>query len=80
VSISAGAVRRISESNQRPRSKEGTIMWDTVQTNELHLSHDLPCPHCGHAVHSYLACSDTCDCVPSVMPGTVTLGTVELAA
>ena len=60
-------------------------MWDTVQTNELHLSHDLPCPHCGHAVHSYLACSDTCACVPTVMPGTVmpgtvTLGTVELAA
>jgi hypothetical protein len=44
-------------------------MWDTVQTNELHLSHDLPCPNCGHGVHTYLACSDTCDCPPTVMPG-----------
>ena len=39
-------------------------MWDTVQTNEIHLSHDLPCFRCGHAAHTYLACSDTCDCVP----------------
>ncbi len=39
-------------------------MWDTVQTNETHLSHDLPCPRCGHALHTYLACSDTCGCVP----------------
>ena len=38
-------------------------MWETVQTNQRHLSHDLPCPRCGHAVHTYLACSDTCDCV-----------------
>jgi hypothetical protein len=48
-------------------------MWDTVQTNELHLSHDLPCPQCGHGVHSYLACSDTCDCVPPALPGTIGL-------
>ena len=33
-------------------------MWDTVQTNEVHLSHDLPCPRCGHAVHTFLACGD----------------------
>ena len=39
-------------------------MWDTVQTNEIHLSHDLPCFRSGHAAHTYLACSDTCDCVP----------------
>ena len=37
-------------------------MWDTVQTNTMHLSHDLPCPRCGHAAHTYLACGDTCDC------------------
>lgn len=55
-------------------------MWDTVQTDDRHLSHDLPCPRCGHAVHTYLACSDTCDCVRTVLPGTVTAGTVELAA
>jgi hypothetical protein len=44
-------------------------MWDTVQTNRLHLSHDIPCPRCGHAVHTYLACSDTCACVLTVLPG-----------
>jgi hypothetical protein len=48
-------------------------MWDTVQTNELHLSHDLPCPDCGHARHTYLACSDTCDCVPTFIPGAAAL-------
>lgn len=39
-------------------------MWDTVQTNSVHLSHDMPCPQCGHAPHTYLACGDTCDCEP----------------
>ncbi len=40
-------------------------MWDTVQTSTVHLSHDMPCPQCGHAFHTYLACGDTCDCVPT---------------
>ena len=53
-------------------------MWDTVQTNQRHLSHDLPCPACGHAVHTYLPCSDTCECAPTVMPGI--RETFELAA
>ena len=44
-------------------------MWDTVQTSSQHLSHDLPCPRCGHAVHTYLACSDACSCAPTVLPG-----------
>jgi hypothetical protein len=48
-------------------------MWDTVQTSELHLSHDLPCLGCGHAVHTFLACSDTCDCTVTAMPGGVPL-------
>lgn len=48
-------------------------MWDTVQTTTQHLSHDLPCTRCGPAVHTYLACSDTCGCVPPAMPGTVPL-------
>ena len=48
-------------------------MWTTEQTNQHHLSHDLPCPSCGHAVHTFLACSDTCGCVPPAMPGTVPL-------
>ena len=39
-------------------------MWDTVQTNGEHLTHDMPCPHCGHALHTYLECGDGCDCVP----------------
>jgi hypothetical protein len=37
-------------------------MWDTVETTSVHLSHDLPCSGCGHALHTYLPCSDTCDC------------------
>lgn len=43
-------------------------MWDTVQTNQIHLSHDMPCPRCGHAAHTYLPCSDTCACTPAFMP------------
>ena len=23
-------------------------MWDTVQSTTMVLSHDMPCPHCGH--------------------------------
>ena len=30
-------------------------MWDTIQIDAHHLSHDLPCPRCHHAVHTYLA-------------------------
>ena len=55
-------------------------MWDTVQTNETHLSHDRPCPRCGHAAHTFLACSDTCDCVPTDLPGTVAAASIPLAA
>ena len=58
-------------------STKGNVMWDTVQTNShntaRHLSHDLPCPSCGHAVHTYLPCDDACDCPPTVMPGSVAL-------
>ncbi len=42
-------------------------MWDTDRSQ--HLSHDLPCLQCGHAAHTYLPCSDTCECPCSVMPG-----------
>jgi hypothetical protein len=48
-------------------------MWDGPQTNQLHLSHDLPCPACGHAAHTYLACSDICSCPPTAMPGAAEL-------
>lgn len=37
-------------------------MWDTVDMNGTHLSHDMPCRGCGHAEHTYLPCSDTCTC------------------
>lgn len=26
------------------------------------LSHDPPCPWCGHGAHRYLPCGDRCDC------------------
>ena len=51
-------------------------MWDTAETTwgaALHLSHDLPCPSCGHELHTYLACGDDCACPPVVMPGSVRL-------
>ena len=44
-------------------------MWDTVQTVTTHLTHDLPCSRCGHAQHTFLACSDSCACVPALPPG-----------
>ncbi|WP_310526476.1 hypothetical protein [Nocardioides sp.] len=50
-------------------------MWDTVmhtpgaRSAGEHLSHDRPCPHCGHAGHTYLACGDQCDCPPALTPG-----------
>ena len=44
-------------------------MWDTLESIGTNLSHDLPCFRCGHAAHSYLPCSDTCDCEPVEMPG-----------
>jgi hypothetical protein len=48
-------------------------MWDTVESTvhqpRQHLSHDVPCPACGHAAHTYLPCDDFCDCPPTVMPG-----------
>ena len=46
-------------------------MWDIAPTDQRHLSHDLPCPACGHAVHTYLACSDPCAGAPTGMPGAV---------
>lgn len=46
-------------------------MWDTLgATAGPPLSHDMPCPYCGHGAHLYLSCSETCDCSPLGMPGT----------
>lgn len=49
-------------------------MWDTAEMPQSyagreHLSHDLPCPACGHAAHTVLPCGDRCDCPPVAMPG-----------
>jgi hypothetical protein len=41
------------------------IMWDNAERTTTNLSHDMPCTQCGHATHSYLPCSDECDCVPT---------------
>ena len=40
-------------------------MFDGVITSHSNLTHDMPCRRCGHARHTYLACSDECACVPS---------------
>jgi hypothetical protein len=53
-------------------------MGDTNQTGTIHRARDRPRPVCGHAGHSFLPCSDTCDCARSVVPGT--LSRADLAA
>jgi hypothetical protein len=40
-------------------------MNTTVDVPQGPLSHDMPCRGCGHATHTYLPCSDACDCVPA---------------
>ena len=37
-------------------------MWDTVAETTSHLSHEMPCPWCRHPPHSFLPCSDRCQC------------------
>ncbi|WP_426241890.1 hypothetical protein [Nocardioides sp. LHG3406-4] len=54
-------------------------MWETAETSTetrteaasaaRHLSHDRPCSACGHAMHFYLPCSDSCACTPQLAPG-----------
>ena len=54
-------------------------MWDTVvEQKTRHLSHEMPCTACGHAPHSFLPCSDTCDCTPPSVPGAVSGRQVDL--
>ena len=48
-------------------------MWTSTTENQQNLSRDLPCPACGHAVHTFLPCSDSCGCAPTVMPGSISL-------
>jgi hypothetical protein len=44
-------------------------MSTITETRAMHLSHDMVCCYCEHARHTYLPCSDTCDCVPPPPPG-----------
>ncbi|WP_370248472.1 hypothetical protein [Nocardioides sp.] len=42
-------------------------MFDTAFDHDSagqHLTRDRPCSTCGHAPHTFLACSDTCGCRP----------------
>ncbi|HSU03271.1 MAG TPA: hypothetical protein VLK03_12030 [Nocardioides sp.] len=52
-------------------------MWDTAQTNDTHLSHDMPCVRCGHGVHTFLECGIDCACVYA-MPGSQRTGDDQL--
>jgi hypothetical protein len=52
-----------------PTRREVTTMRDTGSTGRTNLSRELPCLRCDHAPHTYLPCSDTCDCYPAEMPG-----------
>ena len=47
----------------------GKMMWDTAQTNDVHMSHDMQCARCGHDLHFFLACDTDCACEPVIMPG-----------
>jgi hypothetical protein len=45
-------------------------MWDNTERSATgRLSHDLPCAACGHPTHRFLACSESCACVPPPLPG-----------
>jgi hypothetical protein len=60
------------------RPERSTVMWDTANDTTVgpyalteHLTHDLPCTSCGHAVHTFLPCGDGCACPPVVLPGSL---------
>jgi hypothetical protein len=54
-------------------------MWDTVaEERSVHLSHEMPCTSCGHAPHTFLPCSDTCECDPPLIPGAASGRSVDL--
>jgi hypothetical protein len=55
-------------------------MWDTAETSSTHVTHDMPCPQCGHATHTFLPCSDECACVPRWLPTLSVPGALALAA
>jgi hypothetical protein len=43
---------------------EEAVMWDTAVEISTHLTHDPPCPRCGHGDHRFLPC-DHCVCTGS---------------
>ncbi|GAA1951494.1 hypothetical protein GCM10009798_08460 [Nocardioides panacihumi] len=55
------------------------VMWDTADTQAHPLSHEMPCPQCGHASHTYLPCSDTCNCVPTWCSPALAVGRMDAA-
>ena len=63
-----------------PATEEEKAMWDTVMELKHgdHLSHEMPCTACGHAPHTFLPCTDTCDCTPPSVPGAASGRQVEL--
>jgi hypothetical protein len=48
-------------------------MWDYVEERHSQLSHDRLCQECGHALHTFLPCSDHCGCRPQWLPGSLRL-------
>jgi hypothetical protein len=47
-------------------------MWETPPddgSGAEPLTHEMPCPRCGHPPHLFLACGGDCDCEPEEMPG-----------
>jgi hypothetical protein len=48
-------------------------MWDVAEEQHSLLSHDPACVECGHPLHTYLPCSDRCDCRPQFAPGLVAI-------
>jgi hypothetical protein len=72
--VRRGYLRRVSPLLQElaPNvviTRKENAMWDTAQTSNHQLSHDMPCPSCGHAMHTFLACSDTCECERAAVRG-----------
>lgn len=72
LSASWSRVSAVSPVTEGP-SEEVGAMWDVVEERHTQLSHDLPCVECGHALHTYLPCSDACSCRPQVAAGSVAL-------
>lgn len=62
------------------RTGGDVVVQDTPEEIQTHLSHDRPCSHCGHAVHTYLPSSDTCTCRTQAMAHTGTGGGTSAAS